>query len=184
MPKVGEVVRKRKKTGPKPIDPALRFWPKVDKNGPIHPVHGQCWIWTATKISSGYGEFHLKRDGNKDILARIYSYEMAYGIPEPGLYILHKCDTTLCVNPAHLFAGTQKENIADMHRKGRQPPVECRTMKGEDHPGATTNDEEVKIMRKLSDAGKSFKQVCQAFPHLSDMVVYGVITRKSWRHLP
>jgi hypothetical protein len=53
-------------------------------------------------------------------LAHRIAWVMAFGVIENGLYVLHSCDNRPCVNPAHLFLGTQKDNINDMIRKGRQ----------------------------------------------------------------
>jgi hypothetical protein len=84
-----------------------RFWAKVNKDGPIHPTHGKCWLWTAGTLPAGYGRFA----GN---LAHRYSWRLHVGPIPAGMSILHKCDTPSCVNPRHLFLGTQQDNLADM----------------------------------------------------------------------
>jgi hypothetical protein len=89
------------------------FWSWVDKNGP-----NGCWIWTGFKLNSGYGETTL--NGKKITVHRL-SYRWAKGdIPE-GMHILHTCDTALCVNPDHLYAGKDKENTQDRLNRGRYP---------------------------------------------------------------
>ena len=78
------------------------------------PMSG-CWIWEATEIR-GYGAFAIK---SRYYRAHRVSYELFVGdIPE-GKFVLHKCDTPFCVNPDHLFLGTQADNIADRDNKGR-----------------------------------------------------------------
>lgn len=91
----------------KPIE--KRFWHKVDKTG-------DCWLWLGHKSSKGYGGVQV--DGLSKKAHRV-AYELVNGpIPE-GLYACHTCDNPSCVNPAHIFLGTQHENMADMVAKGR-----------------------------------------------------------------
>ena len=89
-----------------------RFWSKVDKQGPIHPVCGQCWIWIAGKYSTGYGQHGNYR-------AHRYSWNLYYGEIPVGVFVLHRCDNPACVNPKHLFLGTHQDNMDDMNAKGR-----------------------------------------------------------------
>ena len=96
-----------------------RFWPKVDKDGPVpgHMPHlGQCWVWTASKLDSGYGQFGI---GGKLRYAHRQSWEMERGEIPGNLCVLHSCDNPSCVRPEHLFLGTRRENSSDYQRKGR-----------------------------------------------------------------
>lgn len=80
------------------------------------PVSCGCWIWIGETNRQGYGQFKL--EGRTRRANRI-SYVFYTG-PIPGsLLVCHKCDTPGCVNPDHLFLGTQKENIQDCINKGR-----------------------------------------------------------------
>lgn len=75
-----------------------------------------CWIWNGAKNRKGYGQIRIQ---NKLWIASRYFYTIYKGdIPE-GFHILHKCDTPSCVNPKHLVAGTNQENVDDKMRKGR-----------------------------------------------------------------
>jgi hypothetical protein len=86
---------------------------KLFKQGNID----ECWEWLGSKYKNNYGQFH--RNG-----IHAYSHRVSYeyficSIPE-GMLVLHKCDNPSCVNPNHLFLGTQKDNMQDMIKKGRQ----------------------------------------------------------------
>lgn len=86
-----------------------RFWLKVDKSG-------ECWEWTGGYTRDGYGQFRVWRSTCR---AHRVSYTIAYD--DPGkLQVCHACDNPKCVNPAHLWIGTQQENVLDRHQKGRK----------------------------------------------------------------
>ena len=93
-----------------------RFLSKVEKSE-------GCWDWKGSKKITGYGSFHYK---GKTYCSSRASYELFVGDIPSGMLVLHKCDRSLCVNPEHLFIGTQLDNIKDMVDKKRQ-------QKGESH---------------------------------------------------
>lgn len=72
-----------------------------------------CWLWTSGWDTDGYGLL----TGNKK--AHRVSYEIHLGPIPPGMCVCHKCDTPACVNPAHLFLGTNQDNTKDRVTKGR-----------------------------------------------------------------
>lgn len=75
-----------------------------------------CFLWTAYCNSDGYGAFAVKR---KPQLAHRVAYRLYVGEIPAGKLILHRCDMPSCVNPAHLFIGTNADNMRDMVNKGR-----------------------------------------------------------------
>jgi len=89
-----------------------RFWRMI-----ILPEdRRQCWFWNGFK-SNGYGQIQISA-GRYEKAHRV-AYKLFTGpIPE-GKHVLHKCDNPSCVNPKHLFLGTQSDNNADMRVKGR-----------------------------------------------------------------
>jgi hypothetical protein len=98
---------------------ADRFWPKVDKYGPVpshRPELGQCWLWTAGRNRQGYGKVWV--DG-ETIPAHRAAYELTHGSLPDDLWVLHECDNPPCVNPAHLFTGDAAANMRDRDQKGR-----------------------------------------------------------------
>lgn len=75
-----------------------------------------CWLWDGSAGSHGYGDLSF---GHKHYLAHRLSYETYIGPIPKGMFVMHKCDVRLCVNPDHLTIGSNKENMADKCEKGR-----------------------------------------------------------------
>ena len=73
-----------------------------------------CFIWTAF-LRHGYGTIN---DTYSKYAHRV-SWELYRGVIPDGHHVLHRCDNTACVNPDHLFLGTHRDNMTDMHKKGR-----------------------------------------------------------------
>lgn len=123
--------------GRPPVPLEERFWPKVDKNGPLHPYDpskGPCWLWTAGTMN-GYGAFG-------DGVAHRTSWEILRGAIPDGLYVCHSCDVKRCVNAeTHLFLGTHDDNMSDMSKKGRRS--------GQLNPNATLTESQVEKILAL-----------------------------------
>lgn len=90
---------------------ADRFWEKVQKSD-----GDGCWLWTASAMKKGYGQMSVP--GGMARAHRI-SYELHYGPIPDGMFVCHTCDNPRCVNPAHLWLGTNSDNLHDAIRKGK-----------------------------------------------------------------
>ena len=102
---------------PTPLE--IRFWKKVTKSDDPDG----CWLWTGALNHNGYGVINKgARSERKIIRAHHVSWMIHNKDPIPDdKQLLHSCDVRNCVNPKHLFLGTDQENKEDMHRKNRNP---------------------------------------------------------------
>jgi hypothetical protein len=79
-----------------------------------------CWEWLKARDKNGYGWFHIMRDGKKSHMpAHRFSITVSGRSIITGQIVMHSCDNPPCVNPGHLFVGTQRDNVLDSIRKGR-----------------------------------------------------------------
>lgn len=155
---------------------ADRFWAKVDRRGP-----DECWLWTASVNSSGYGRIGLGKRGQGSISAHRLSYELANGpIPDGegyhGTCVLHRCDTPACVNPAHLFLGTQADNLTDAAEKGRMHP-------GEAHGMARLTESQIREIRRLYKPYVVPRRVLAERFGVADTTIQAIIEQRSWAHV-
>lgn len=90
---------------------ALNFWDNVGVK-----TSKDCWIWQAGILHDGYGSYSA---GGKFFRAHRYSWQLQHGEIKDMLHVLHKCDDRRCVNPVHLWLGTNTDNIQDKMKKGR-----------------------------------------------------------------
>lgn len=96
---------------------AARFWAKVNKAGPLHPLlQTRCWPWTGSRHRKGYGNAWLDGRGWQ---AHRAAWALEVGAIPAGTRVLHRCDRRACVRPQHLFIGTDLDNARDRDAKGR-----------------------------------------------------------------
>lgn len=107
------------------------------------------------------------------------SWELHRGPIPPGLFVLHKCDTPPCVNPDHLFLGTQQDNLADMRAKGRSRRGEV--PQGEEHPDAKLTAEDVRIIKFAYACGGAFQATIGEVFGVSQAVISAVVRRQIWK---
>ena len=142
-----------------------RFWEKVDKSS-------DCWVWTGALSHLGYGKFWYR---DKVQSAHRVAYQLFIGEIPKGMCICHTCDNRKCVNPKHLWLGTQKENIQDMWAKGRKTHV------GTDGPGAKLCELDVLLIRELLP-NHTQETIAEWFD-VSRGAIGCISTGQNWSHL-
>lgn len=143
-----------------------------------------CWLWTASTNHWGYGWFGV---GGEVLLAHRVSWRMYVGEIPAGKFVCHKCDNPPCVNPDHLFVGTNAENIADRMRKGRRGGG-SRTrgytrplFSGDHNPNAILNSDAVAVIRGLySRGGITQADIATAFG-VARTTIQNVIDGNTWK---
>ena len=138
-----------------------RFWAKVSKKG-----RDDCWKWAGSKMTAGYGEISI---GLKLVGSHRVSWELHNGPIPDGLWVLHACDNRSCVNPEHLFLGTQQDNTDDMMQKGR-------------HGRAKLSKEEVLKIRAQCKGGVSRNVLAERYG-VSRWTIKDIALGYSWTHV-
>lgn len=134
------------------------------------PIAG-CWLWTAYLDKAGYGMFWL--NGTMRLSHRV-AFELFRGSIPQEKHVCHSCDVRSCVNPAHLWLGTNDENIKDKVRKQRQA-----FLRGENHPNAKLTAADVLTIRA---SVLSTKQLVDAYG-LERSTIKKIRSRRLWGHL-
>lgn len=138
------------------------FWSLVEKTD-------SCWLWVGSLGKNGYGRFRRGKH-----YAHRYSYELAHGPISDDLVVCHSCDNPKCVNPAHLFLGTKKDNTQDMLSKRRHSH-------GEAHHSSKLTAEQVKEIRSLHPA-LSYLQLSKRYG-IGISSIHDIIKRVTWKEV-
>ena len=149
-----------------------RFMAKVDTTS--SPIG--CWIWNASTRSNGYGKFRVK---GMYWGAHRFSFFMFIGPVPHDLFVCHSCDNKSCVNPDHLWLGSNKDNLDDAVRKG----LHGKNLKrGETQHASIFTDADVLIMRRLANKNFTHGQIADLFD-VERRCVSKVISRTTWKHV-
>lgn len=165
-----------------------RFWARTDK------TEG-CWIWTggrgrATRPGFVYGQVKIRP---QRFATHRISWALVNGAIPRGMCICHRCDVPLCVNPDHLFVGTQADNLRDAWEKGRarghtftieeRERAHANRAIGSRLGSARLTEARVIELRELRASGVSIADLVQRFG-LNRGTIWKAATRRSWRHVP
>ena len=154
------------------------FVARFDRSYIPEPMSG-CWLWVGDyATNTRYGQITSSGGAKerKKFRAHRASWELNRGPIPNGLSVLHKCDTPACVNPDHLFLGTQADNMHDMFAKGRRP-----TARGERAGKAKLTEEQVLAIR---DDPRPYREIAHAYGLGSHSSVKAIKLRRSWAHVP
>lgn len=155
-----------------------RFWRRVSKQP------SGCWLWTGKPGSHGYGQISTDRKPKTMRVAHRLSWELHRGPIPSGLHVLHNCphgDNKLCVNPDHLYLGTQGDHNRDSYSKGQNPGH--KGAQGANNRSSRFTEADVLSMRARYAAGIR----CRILAHdyqTAPSVVWMIVTRRAWKHLP
>ena|SRR5689334_17005961 len=141
---------------------------RFDQHVPLRES-GTCWLWQGYRHDCGYGLLSIKK---RNFYAHRIAWEMFRGPIPDGMHVLHRCDVPACVNPEHLFLGTNDDNIADKVSKGRQP-------RGETQGSSVLTDSDVKAIRSSQE---SSRLLAERF-RVSQSNIYQVRTGRTWAHI-
>ena len=131
-----------------------------------------CWIWQRAK-ARGYGRLQIN---NKHVYAHRLMYENHVGPLGNGMSVCHACDTPACVNPEHLWLGTQKENIRDCVSKGRMP------RHGELSNRGFLTEDNVRAIREHVKGGRTQASVAIEYG-VTNSHVSKIVRRVKWPHI-
>lgn len=135
-----------------------------------------CIPWTGAKDDKGYGRLGNKSLRLGTLASHRLAYELTHGPVPDGLFVLHRCDNPWCVNPDHLFVGTQADNMRDMRSKDRGP-------KGSSHGQAKLTEDMVReIRRRYRAGGETCRSLSLAYG-VSTSVIGHVIKGDAWTHV-
>lgn len=137
-----------------------------------------CWLWNGATDHNergfDYGVININRSAKR---AHRVAYELYIEpIPDSNHFVCHRCDTPSCVNPAHLFLGSNQVNISDCVAKGRNA-------RGERSGAAVLTDKQVMAIRALYASGEYTYKTLGAQFGVDYTAIYKIVKQKRWRHL-
>lgn len=139
-----------------------------------HPIpFSGCLIWTGEVDKDGYG--YIRVDGKKQFTHRV-AYSLAKG--EPKNFVCHTCDVPSCINPDHLYDGTNSQNMRDRADRGR-----ANAATGERHGCSVFTEEQIHQIREMRADGKSLTHIAKAFGAKTHWHISLIVRRKLWKNI-
>lgn len=153
------------------ILPHIRFLQQAETSG-LDP--DACWNWMGPINTNGYGQF---TDKNRKRLAHRASHELFLGPIPDGMNVCHSCDNRRCINPHHLWAGSQSANLKDAAAKGR---IFRPNTTGERNGNRKLSADDVRAIRSMFRGGQRRYRIAERFG-VSPTTVGEIISGKIWK---
>lgn len=153
------------------------YWRQVSK------IPRGCWLWLGSKDRDGYGRFGSTNKWSRsyeelgEVRAHRISWVLEFGPVPTNVWVLHKCDTPECVNPHHLFLGTNTENSKDRDTKGRH-----RGARGE-RSISPLSEKDVLEIRKMWASGYTTQTTLSKIFGVNQSCISEIVHNKTWKHL-
>lgn len=164
-------LQRKTKYGKNPYQPLVRDLGDISKFKLKYEETDGCWEWQGAKDIKGYGKFTLRENRIRTEKAHRIAYKLEYGNIPQNMLVCHKCDNPSCVNPEHLFLGTDSDNMIDMVIKNRHKPGKGRKL----------TVAEVKEIRTISHLHTS-RFLAEMFS-TSKANITAIVNRKTWKHI-
>lgn len=177
-----------------PVALEIRFWSRVDKSGGPNA----CWPWMGSTDRRGYGKIGQGMRTGKDLLAHRVVWALTIGPIPNDMLVCHRCDNPPCVNPIHLFLGTNADNMRDCAKKGRNvAQAHPEKLPRGDQNGARLHIERMPrgekngfakltttIVRSIRTDGADLSQRAIARKYaISQACVWKILHRETWAHV-
>jgi hypothetical protein len=152
------------------------FWARIIQ--PVNEIE-DCWEWEGPYNNYGYGKLNFSMQAGKyqTIGAHRFSWEFYNGAIQKGLLVCHKCDNPPCVNPNHLFLGTDKDNKIDNMLKERH-------YFGSKHYNTILEEQDIRniITNTLNNKYNSINDICTLY-NVSYETIRFILVGQTWKHI-
>lgn len=146
---------------------------RLAKHSMYEPNTG-CLLWLGSLATGGYGQIRL---GRETWAAHRIAYFLEFGSFDRSLCVCHRCDVTICINPEHLFLGTDADNNADKIRKGRD-----KSPHGESVYRSKLKEGDIVEIFRLRQRGLTHQEIGRHFG-VHRFTIAGVLHRRNWKHV-
>lgn len=135
-------------------------------------ITDDCWLYNGSTGKDGYARFRY--DGKYKVVHR-FIYETFYGPLKKEQLCCHKCDVRNCINPAHIFIGSSKDNLQDMVKKGR-------SLTGEKNHKCRIKEDDINKIIEMRKNKETLESIGKKF-EVTKHAIYSILNGRTWKHL-